>query len=209
MAEKHESLQAHQLERMIFFSDAVIAIAITLLIIEVHVPHLAVTASDADFGQAVLDLIPNFVGYFVSFFVIGAFWAGHHRALDCARQWSPALVLPNLIFLAAVAAIPFFTAFASAYPMRRVPVALYCFWLLVTALFNIRLQRMTTSSPVLNEQTPLATIVNVRQRGLAVALGAASALTVSLFVPILGEPMLITIPLWRKLLEWKANRSSS
>lgn len=205
MAGKHEHSTAggpaHALERLIFFSDAVFAIAITLLVIEIHVPHLERHAGDAAFLNALLQMTPNFVGFFVSFFVIGAFWAGHHRAFDCARHWDPRLMMPNLMMLSAIAAMPFFTAFSSAYYGERVPTALYCGWLLVTALFNIRVQRIATAAPVAGEHVPPALKRKVRQRGMAVALAAATALVVSLFVPVLAQVTLLSIPLWRLLLQ--------
>ena len=189
----------HALERMIFFSDAVFAIAITLLVIEIHVPEIHGTA-DRDFLIALAHLIPKFIGFFVSFFVIGAFWAGHHRAFDCARHWDTKLFGPNLILLSTIAALPFFTAFASHYWLMRVPTALYCAWLLVIALCNIRLQRLVTAPPVVGSHVPAEQIAGIRRRGLAVALGAATAFVVSLIVPAVGQASLMTIPLWRILL---------
>ena len=190
----------HALERLIFFSDAVFAIAITLLIIEIHVPEVHRPASDADFLLALARLAPDFSSFFVSFFVIGAFWAGHHRAFDCARHWSPRLVFPNLMLLSAIAAMPFFTAFASEYWGQRVPIALYCAWMTVIALLNVHLQRIATAAPVVGEDVLAAQVKEVRRRGLAVLLGAASSFVLSLFVPIAGQLALITIPLWRLLL---------
>ncbi|MBO9713561.1 TMEM175 family protein [Sphingomonas sp.] len=190
----------HALERLIFFSDAVFAIAITLLVIELRFPEVHQPASDADYLRALARMVPNFVGFLVSFFVIGAFWMGHHRAFDCARHWSPKLFMPNLMLLCAIAAMPFFTALSSEHWAQRVPIMLYCGWLLVIALLNMRLQRIVTSPPVASARIAPALRRMIRHRGLSVALGAATALAVSYFYPWLGQIMLLSIPLWRRLL---------
>ncbi|OYY71640.1 TMEM175 family protein [Sphingomonas sp. 28-63-12] len=198
----------HTLERLIFFSDAVFAIAITLLVIELHVPELEPGASNVDFINALLRLTPNFIGFVVSFYVIGAFWAGHHRAFACAAHYSDKLLPANINLLLTIAAMPFFTAFLSNYSNQRVPVVLYCCWLLLTALLNIRMGRLATSPPVVDPTVPVATIAMIRRRGIATALGAATAIIVGLFSPwpILAQVSLIAIPLWRVMLGWLARR---
>ncbi|HVJ00368.1 MAG TPA: TMEM175 family protein [Sphingomonas sp.] len=200
----------HTIERLIFFSDAVFAIAITLLIIEIHVPELERGAGALDYVQALAYLIPNFVGFLISFFVIGAFWAGHHRAFACAVRWSDRLVFPNLLMLCAIAAMPFFTAFVSANPNARVPVAVYCGWLLVTGFLNMNLQRVVLARPVVSPVLSPGRAETIRRRGLAVVLGAATAVLVAIVspVPALAEAALVTIPLWRKLLDRRAARAA-
>lgn len=196
----HADSPAHGLERMAFFSDAVFAIAITLLVIEIHVPHVAAPYGDTAFLEALNKLIPNFIGFFVSFFVIGAFLAGHHRAFDCARHWSPRLFLPNLLLLSAIAAMPFFTAFSSEYYGHRVPTAFYCGWMILISIFNILIQRVLTAPPVVGEHVTPAQRRMIRQRGLAALLASLAAFVTSLFIPFLAQIVLITIPLWRLLL---------
>lgn len=198
----------HTLERLIFFSDAVFAIAITLLIIEIHVPHMPRSASDIEWINALLALTPNFIGFVVSFFVIGAFWAGHHRIFACAQHWSPRLVGPNLMLLCAIAAMPFFTALSSDYATARVPIAAYALWLLITGLLSFRLLRIATGPGIVGEHIPAPRIAVLRRRGRAVILGAATALVVALFAPYptLALPALATMPLWRLLLERLAKR---
>ena len=69
-----------QLERMILFSDAVFAIAITLLVIEIKVPEIDKHfVNDHLLGEAMAHLIPKFVGFFISFILIGFYWILHHR----------------------------------------------------------------------------------------------------------------------------------
>lgn len=196
----------HGLERLIFFSDAVFAIVITLLVIDLHAPHLPMGSPDRDYWIALINLGPEFTGFFISFFVIGFFWAGHHRALSLASHYSQKLVWPNLMLLAAMAAMPFFTAFASANPMMRVPIFCYCAWLAFAGMLNRRLQTLVTNPPVVDDNASPSLIATTRERGTAVILGAATGMVVSLVVPFLGQVMLCTIPLWRLALrrfsEW-------
>src|SRR3954451_23259330 len=78
----------HALERLVFFSDAVFAIAITLLVLEVHVPQLPRASADIAYVRVLVELIPSFIGYAISFWVVGMFWLGHHRAFWLANRHS-------------------------------------------------------------------------------------------------------------------------
>lgn len=196
----------HRLERLIFFSDAVFAIVITLLVIDLHAPHLPRGSSDRDFWITLINLSPQFAGFFVSFFVIGFFWAGHHRTMSLAGHYAPGLMQPNLMLLATVAAMPFFTAFASANPTMRVPIVCYCGWLAFAGMANRRLQRVVLAPPVVDESVPADQLAQVRDRGDAVVLGALTGLVVAIFVPVLGQPALATIPLWRLALRKRDGR---
>lgn len=184
------------LERLIFFSDAVFAIAITLLIIEIKVPHLDHGVSDAAHLNALGALIPNFIGFFISFAVIGAFWAGHHRAFSLARHYAPGLILPNLMLLCAIAFMPFATAYMSENFGETVPHALYNTLLLVTGLLNLRLVRKVTGAPFVDEDASAEEIAMTRARGWGVTGGAALALALSFVVPQLSQFGLATVPLW-------------
>jgi uncharacterized membrane protein len=190
----------HGLERMIFFSDAVFAIVITLLVIDLHAPRLPFGSPDMDYWKALGDLSPEFLGFLISFFVIGFFWAGHHRTLSLAAHYAPKLMWPNLMLLAAMAAMPFFTAFASANPMMRVPIFCYCGWLVLASILNRRLQTLVTTKPVVSEDVSAEMIAATRERGTAVILGSATGMVVSIFIPFMGQVMLCTIPLWRLML---------
>ena len=198
----HHGAPAHALERLVFFSDAVFAISITLLVIELRVPALPYAASDTAFLAALAHLTPHFVGFFVSFFVIGAFWSGHHRAFDCARHWSPRLLMPNLFLLCSVAGMPFFTAFLSDFYGRLVPSAAYCLWLFLVAVCNLWNNSMAIAAPVAADDLDPEYAALIRRRGWAVILGTLSALAFCFVNPWLAQPALLSMPVWRKLLEY-------
>lgn len=187
---------AHPLERLIFFSDAVFAIAITLLIIEIKVPHLEPGARDGDHIVELARLIPHFIGFFVSFGVIGLFWAGHHRAFGLARNYSAGLVLPNMVMLCAIAFMPFATAYMSGNFGERVPTALYNAVLLLTGVLNLRLVRKVTSPPYVGADISAREIASTQARSWGVAIGAALAFGMSFVAPQFAQFTLATIPLW-------------
>ncbi|MGZ8281409.1 MAG: TMEM175 family protein [Allosphingosinicella sp.] len=198
----------HALERMVFFSDAVFAIAITLLVIEIHVPHLEHGASDLAFWAALAGLIPNFVGYLVSFAVIGAFWIGHHRAFCLAGRHSNRVTLWNLMLLGTIAFMPFVTAFMSAHPGARVPALFYWGWLLLTALINLKVNRIATGPEMLAENVDPVEAAAVPRRSLSVLLGAATSFALAFFLPVAAPAGMATIPLWRGLMERGAKRKA-
>jgi len=193
----------HPLERLVFFSDAVFAIAITLLVIEIHPPHL-----DADGMQPTLEalarLIPNFIGFLVSFAVIGAFWAGHHRAFSLAGRIGPGILVWNLLLLGAIAFMPFVTGFMSSNYGKVGPAACYWSWLLLTALLNLKVNRMATGPAMRAAGVTEAEAAAVPRRSVAVFLAAAAALIISLFAPMFAPFGMATIPLWMLLLKPRA-----
>jgi len=197
----------HPLERLIFFSDAVFAIAITLLIIDVHAPHVPNGSPDHAYVHALLDQMPSLFGFFVSFFVIGAFWAGHHRAFALAGHYSESLNGPNLMMLCSVVFMPFTTSFMSHNVGTLVPTQLYNLSLIVTGLLNIRLIRIATAPPIVSEAVSAERIAIVRARGPAVVLGALCAMLVAFWDPRFSQMALITIPIWLRLLKrWTTRR---
>ncbi|MEO7835395.1 MAG: TMEM175 family protein, partial [Ginsengibacter sp.] len=105
-----------QLDRIAFFSDAIFAIAITLLIIEIKVPEVdSKNLSDRTLFIASTYLIPKFIGFTVSFFVIGLYWLAHHRMFKYIVRSSQKLLWNNLIFMFPIVIMPFSTAFLSDY----------------------------------------------------------------------------------------------
>ena len=185
----------HPLERLIFFSDAVFAIAITLLVIEIHPPHLEQDGARPTL-EALARLIPNFIGFVISFAVIGAFWSGHHRAFSLAGRLGPGILVWNLALLGTIAFMPFVTGFMSSNYGKVGPAAVYWGWMLLTALLNRRVNRIATGPAMRAEGVTAAQAAEVPRRSLAVLIAATCALAVSLFAPLFAPVAMATIPLW-------------
>jgi uncharacterized membrane protein len=85
------------------FSDGVFAIAITLLVLEIKVPHVP---SDEDLFGSLVGLWPAYLGYILSFVMIGIYWANHHYIFKLFEKTDHALNLLNLLFLLFIAFLP-------------------------------------------------------------------------------------------------------
>ena len=199
----------HALERMIFFSDAVFAIAITLLVIELHAPELPRGTSDVAQIQALANLVPNIVGFAVSFAVVGMFWMGHHRAFSLAAHYSPRVLGWNLGLLGLIAFMPFATAYLSSNIYQRVPAIFYCLIMLAAALLNLKVNRTATSPPMVDEKASPQAVAYVQQRGASVVLGSATAVALAFVMPAFCQAGLMSIPVWRRLLTWRAGRAAA
>lgn len=101
------------LERLVFFSDAVFAIAITLLALEIRLPEDIAQAGNTDLLNSLFSVWPKYLGFIVSFLSIGNFWIIHHRQYRFIKRYDTRLMFINLLVLMSVAFIPFPTAVIS------------------------------------------------------------------------------------------------
>jgi uncharacterized membrane protein len=96
------------LERIVFFSDAVIAIAITLLALDIRLPgEGAAGLSNQELLRALAGIANQFLGYIISFLVIGMYWIGHHNNFHLINRYDRRLMVLNILFLLLIAFIPF------------------------------------------------------------------------------------------------------
>jgi uncharacterized membrane protein len=194
----------HKVERLVFFSDAVFAIAITLLVIEIKVPHLQYYDNKAALSE-LLGLWPSFFGFALSFLVIGQFWARHHTALSGVKEFAPQLIWPNLLLLMSVAFMPFATAFMAQNIGHLIPMAFYNTVLLGTALLSWRMANVAYDrwpAGCISEPELLA----LRLKGFGVALGAASALAVAFVTPFWCQLALLSMPIWQRIMRYIVGR---
>jgi uncharacterized membrane protein len=121
-------------ERLEAFSDGVFAIAITLLILDIKVPHLQ---GSADLLVSLLHLWPSYFAYLLSFVIIGIYCSNHHYVFKLYQKTNHSLNLLNLLFLLFIAFLPFPTAVLGEYMLdeanQTTAVTFYASSLLLTA----------------------------------------------------------------------------
>ena len=123
--------------RLEAFSDGVFAIAITLLILEVKIPHTEVVTPDR-LAQGLLALWPAYGAYILSFVIIGIYWANHHYICNFYVKSDHVLNLLTVLFLMCIAFVPFPTAILGQYvtrpEARHAAVAFYVLGMLMPAV---------------------------------------------------------------------------
>jgi uncharacterized membrane protein len=120
--------------RLEAFSDGVIAILITIMVLELKVPHGATV-------EALLPLWPIFLSYVLSFIYIGIYWNNHHHMLHAVREISGGVLWANLHLLFWLSLVPFVTGWMGENHFDTVPVAAYGVVLLMCAIAYTLLSR--------------------------------------------------------------------
>ena len=129
-----------RLNRTEAFSDGVFAIVVTLLVLELKVPILHDRASVSELDHRLVDLVPKFLSWLISFVIVCKFWLNHHHLLTFARHATYGMVWLNSIFLMGQAFIPFPTALMGEYPTNPLAVSLFGAVMAVNTLLFIALQ---------------------------------------------------------------------
>jgi uncharacterized membrane protein len=114
-----------EFDRVAFFTDAVFAIAMTILVVAIAVPSLRHAASGSDLLGRLDDKSSEFIAFFIGFAVLGNYWTANHRFVGYLAATSPRFVGWNLVYLAFVAWLPFPTALLGTYDRNPVAVSLF------------------------------------------------------------------------------------
>ena len=202
----HDATSHRQLERLMLFCDAVFAIAITLLVLEIKVPEMH-HPTEQSLLQALADLLPKLVGFVFSFLVVGSYWTRHHQLFAFLRGWDERLLGSHLRLLLCVSFLPFPTAFFSEYPASHTALVLYAasLCLLGLAAYHISHQLLTLPG-LLDPTAPLPRLRWLARRmlvapvmsGLAIALSWVSLPAARLALTLIPVAVLVTAWLGRR-----------
>jgi uncharacterized membrane protein len=195
-----------QMERFIFFSDGVFAICITLLVIEIRVPN---PEADHIFSDAALwtYLTKNsltFLGFIISFGIIGHYWTVHHRIFGYAKSYTSGLLWLNLGFLFSVVLLPFHSGLLAEYGSDThmfLPYGVYVANMCLVGFMNCWLW-LYVSNPSRNLLTHKISSARIRlglYRSLIVPIVFMLAFLISFILPVVSRFLPICIPI---VLHW-------
>ena len=122
------------IEKLSLFSDAVFAIAITLLAIDIRVIQLPENLIVSQLNNEIIGLLPKFISFILSFLIIGNYWISYHRTLHYIKRYDRGLISLNLLFLMFIVLVPFPNDLIGKYPANQSAVIVYTVLLAATGL---------------------------------------------------------------------------
>ena len=164
--------------RMEAFSDGVIAIIITIMVLELKVPQ-------GDDVAALRALLPVLGSYVLSFVYVAIYWNNHHHLLHACERINGAIMWANMHFLFWLSLIPFVTAWVGAHRDASLPAALYGVVLLMAGVAYVIMERQMVREN--GPQSVLAEAVGRDRKGTLSLAGYATAIVLAFVSPRLAE----------------------
>jgi len=163
-------------ERLNALSDAVFAVVITILALDLRPPH-------APSLEALFELWPTVIGYAVSYLFIAIVWVNHHHLLHYASAATPRLIWGNFAHLFSVSLLPFSTAWIASSKLAPLPVTVYAgVFALVNATYLLLCWEAVDRPAI--EAIPDKARMMMRMRSLTTLFGFLAAAAVSLHYPM-------------------------
>ncbi|MCC3776177.1 TMEM175 family protein [Streptomyces sp. UNOB3_S3] len=173
-----------EMDRMLAFADAVTAIAITLLALEIHVPD---DLPDAEVGQAFGHVLPKVIAYLVSFVLVGAIWLGHHKLFRLMATLDRAMVRLEFALLAVIAFLPFTARLLSEHGGAPVAMAIYTGAIgLEAALLTVMALRLRAPGPLRRPEVTRRQVAREVFDNASIAVIALIAFLVALAAPLVA-----------------------
>ena len=158
--------------RLESFSDGVFAIAITLLILELHLPSFKLPIGAERQIHDLLTIWPQYLVYFVTFATIGIMWINHHALFKNVQRVTHGVVLANLFLLALVSFLPFPTEVLARYGLTNVAIVYYGITMTVISFaYSVVYWQVVAAHPGCNKGMTLWSIVGLTFYPLASIIG--------------------------------------
>ena len=171
--------------RLEAFSDGVLAIIITIMVLEMKVPH-------ANTPEALKPLLPVFISYVLSFIYIGIYWNNHHHLMHVVHKVTGAVLWSNIHLLFWLSLVPFATAWMGENHFSKWPVILYGFILMMAGVAYYILAHCLTA--VHGKDSTLAKAIGKDKKGIISVILYIAGIACSLFIhPWIGFSIYVVV----------------
>jgi uncharacterized membrane protein len=160
--------------RIVAFTDGVMAVAITLLVLNLEVPEVRPDELD----EALRDLDGSFLAYVLTFALIGRFWVIHHNLFETLTRFDGRMMVLNLVFLMLIALMPFGMDLVDTYPDTSIAIATFAAILSLASLTHWAMTAHSLRSDFVHAQR----VRDTRRFGSIVSLGVPAVFLMS--VPV-------------------------
>jgi uncharacterized membrane protein len=170
-----------ELDRLVNFSDAVFAIAATLLVLNIGFSFkLEQPDLDRKLWHEFGDALPQILAYALSFFMIARLWLGHHRMFKVIHRIDGRFIALNLAMLGLVALVPFPTEVFGNYPQERPALIVYCVAISAPSIVSMLMLRYAAQDNRLIEpSTPREFVIHSQLRSLSIPAVFLSSIPIS------------------------------
>ena len=183
-------MKGEDLSRIAAFSDGVMAVAITLLVLNIETPSVA----EGDLGEALVDLIPSVLAYVLSFALIGRYWVIHHQLFSKFVRFDGPLIALNLLFLMLIVLVPFSTDLYDTYSDAPLAAAVFACSLAIAAFVHWAMTRHAIKAGLIRTEEEKQELAF----GGVVALGFGAVFLLS--VPVAFLDTTLAWLMWASLL---------
>jgi uncharacterized membrane protein len=160
--------------RIVAFTDGVMAVAITLLVLNLEVPEVRTGELD----EALRDLDGSFLAYVLTFALVGRFWVIHHNLFETLERFDGRMMVLNLFFLMLIALMPFGMDLVDSYPDTSIAIATFAVILSLASLTHWTMTAHSLRSDFVHAQR----VRDTRRLGSIVSLGVPAVFLMS--VPV-------------------------
>jgi uncharacterized membrane protein len=161
--------------RLEAFSDGVLAIIITIMVLEIKVPH------SSDWGE-LLKLWPVFSSYLLSFVYVAIYWGNHHHLLHTVRRVNSGIIWTNMLLLFFLSLVPMATAWMGENHFETNTVVVYAIVLALAGMAFFALQQVIARSQKHDDKL-MAAMEKVRIKGIASQLAYLAAIPIAFWQP--------------------------
>ena len=174
----------NEMDRIVFFSDAVFAIAITILVLDVRVPDIPPDLVSRELPSRILELGPKFLSYVISFLVLAIYWQAHHQVFRPIRTYDRTLLWLNILFLMTIAFLPFPTSLLGEYSEEQISLVIYAANAALASLLLVSISWYASAGHRLVTSDVDEDALRLEQaQGLAVPMVFLISIAISFFSP--------------------------